>query len=189
MRCWARQPLNPWAAVLCMTLPASCSMLAAVRCTSGLRRHQQSSHATLETARTNMNTPWPGSEALPAGSALLHLRMQKDSALKFVTQYFLFAHATLATFDTHYDKSAVTIVPPWTLGLHIGVQPTIAARISCCPFVLSRSLLTRGGQVIKQTISSRPRTLAVGAESSRRVIEYILIMLSYTLISIEVFCA
>ena len=59
-----------------------------------------------------MNTLWPGSEALPAGSVLLHLRMQKDSALKFVTQYFLFAHATLATFDTHYDKSAVTIVPP-----------------------------------------------------------------------------
>ena len=40
-----------------------------------------------------MNTLWPGSEALPAGSVLLHLRMQKDSALKFVTQYFLFAHA------------------------------------------------------------------------------------------------
>ena len=61
-----------------------------------------------------MDTPWPGSEALPAGSALLHLRMQKDSALKFVTQYFLFAHATLATFGTSYDKTAVTIVPPAT---------------------------------------------------------------------------
>ena len=87
-------------------------MLAAVRCTSGLR--QQSSGATLAIARTNMDTPWPGSEALPAGSALLHLRMQKDSALKFVTQYFLFAHATLATFDTSYDKTAVMIVPPAT---------------------------------------------------------------------------
>ena len=61
-----------------------------------------------------MDTPWPGSEAFPAGSALLHLRMQKDSALKFVTQYFLFAHATLATFGTSYDKNAVTIVPPAT---------------------------------------------------------------------------
>ena len=29
----------------------------------------------------------------------------------------------------------------WTLGLHIGVQPTIAARISCCPFVLCTSVL------------------------------------------------
>ena len=38
----------------------------------------------------------------------------KRAPLKFVTQYFLFAHATLATFGTSYDKTAVTIVPPAT---------------------------------------------------------------------------